>query len=88
MISQCKCEASVARITRFFLGDFVAALLGSAMARVISSSPGYETLSAQESHTAILAWLALILTYLGYINQGRALMNEAIGGPPVGHATH
>ena len=77
-------------ITRFFLGEFVAARALLEQCHGPSDPavrPVYETLPAQESHTPMLAWLALVLTYLGYINQGRALMNEALSAARrVGHA--
>jgi len=38
----------------------------------------YATLTAEDPHVTLLAWLGVSLTYLGYIDQGRARMSEAI----------
>jgi predicted ATPase len=75
--------------TCFFLGEFVVARALLEQCHDPSHPavlPVYETLPAQEAQRAMLAFLALTLTYLGYIDQGRALMNEALStARRVGH---
>jgi predicted ATPase len=68
-------------ITRFFLGEFIAAR--SIFEQCLGlSDPShravYATLVPQDPHATMLAQLALTLTYLGFVDQGRARMNEAL----------
>ena len=68
-------------ISCFLLGEFIAARalleqchgLGDPAHRAT-----YAALAAEDPHAAVLAWLGVVLTHLGYIEQGRARTNEAI----------
>jgi predicted ATPase/predicted peroxiredoxin len=68
-------------ITRFFLGEFIAARPIFEQCHGLSD-PSHRTVYAalvpQDPHATMLAQLALTLTYLGYVDQGRARMNEAL----------
>jgi tetratricopeptide (TPR) repeat protein len=67
--------------TYFYLGEFLAArtLYEQCHER---SDPAhravYSELTPEDAHAVMLASLAMTLTYLGYVNQGRARMNEAL----------
>ncbi len=65
----------------FLLGDFIAAraLLEQCDGLCDPAHRAtYAALAAEDPHAAMLAWLGVVLTHLGYIEQGRARMNEAI----------
>jgi tetratricopeptide (TPR) repeat protein len=68
-------------INCFQLGEFIAArtLLEQCHGlRDPAHRATYAVLAAEDPHAAMLAWLGVVLTYLGYIEQGRARMNDAI----------
>jgi predicted ATPase len=68
-------------ITRFFLGEFIAARPIFERCHGLSDPSHravYAALVPQDPHATMLAQLALTLTYLGYVDQGRARMNEAL----------
>jgi tetratricopeptide (TPR) repeat protein len=65
----------------FLLGEFIAAraLLEQCDGlRDPAHRATYAALAAEDPHAAMLAWLGVVLTHLGYIEQGRARMSEAI----------
>jgi tetratricopeptide (TPR) repeat protein len=66
-------------ISRLFLGEFVAArtLLERSMDL---ADPAHRTVEgmAYDPYAVVLAWLAVILPPLGYIDQGRSRMDEAV----------
>ena len=77
-------------VTLFFLGDVTTARshleqshgLGDPAHRVVCSA-----FMEEDPHVANLALLAMTLMYLGYIDSGRARMNEAVSeARRLGHA--
>jgi tetratricopeptide (TPR) repeat protein len=68
-------------VTLYFLGDFVAARalledcegLQDPVHRAV-----YATMTANDPYASTLAYLGMTLTVLGYIDQGRRRMNEAV----------
>jgi tetratricopeptide (TPR) repeat protein len=66
-------------MTRLFLGEFTAAR--ALLERCIGlADPAYRTIGglAFDPYAAMLAYLALTLAYLGYIDQARSRMDEAL----------
>jgi class 3 adenylate cyclase/tetratricopeptide (TPR) repeat protein len=68
-------------VTHYFLGDFVAArtLLEDCEGLQNSAHRAvYATMAANDPYASTLAYLGMTLTVLGYIDQGRRRMNEAV----------
>jgi predicted ATPase len=68
-------------ICRFNLGEFVAARDLLEQCHGLNDPAHrsmYEAFSPEDPHVTLLGWLAVTLTYLGYLSQGRARTTEAL----------
>ena len=66
-------------VTRFYLGEFVAAR--AVLERCMGlADPAHRTIGGLsfDPYAAMLTYLALTLAYLGYIDQARSRMDEAL----------
>jgi tetratricopeptide (TPR) repeat protein len=64
-------------LTRLFLGDFVAARALLEQCHGLAD-PGLRSGEVQAHYAVLLAYLARTLAYLGYIDQARSRLNEAL----------
>jgi hypothetical protein len=67
--------------TRFFLGEFVAARACYEQceeSRYAANATVYATKMVEDPHVSNQSFLALALTYLGYFDQGRVQMDQAL----------
>jgi class 3 adenylate cyclase/tetratricopeptide (TPR) repeat protein len=68
-------------VTRYFLGDFVTAralLEDCEGLQDPAHRAVYATMTANDPYASTLAYLGMTLTVLGYVEQGRRRMNEAV----------
>jgi tetratricopeptide (TPR) repeat protein len=84
-------------ISRFFLGEPVAARAAMERTTLGLADPAYRTVGGMslDPYAAALTWLALTLAYLGYIDQARSRMDEALSearrlrrAPTLAHALY
>jgi tetratricopeptide (TPR) repeat protein len=77
-------------LTRFHLGEFVAARALLERCHGLDASAGraiYPRVTAPDPYAMMSSWLAETLTYLGYIDQGRSRISEALtDARRLGHA--